>query len=185
MNALEQLEPLFEACDSLVAETLQTPWAAIRLDVAEVAEADGYHFEMVIENIGNHPLLIADPTALPGTFEQAAFIQVASYPQAESGITALPLNWERLPLLPPPSSSPVVAGPKPPVCDLRLNPAERWRGSTATWKAPQDGGRYLAQAVFLSYLGGADVEGTYRIRGGTFSRGLEFYPELGAEASIQ
>lgn len=166
---LSAVKELLSELDQLGGQLNRHPKCALQASVAYNGGSTP-HFVLTLTNIGTERICFADPRFLPpGDPDCWAGAQVAEFPEEEPGVTAPPLKWTRLPL-----EVPAEAAPSEPVV---LRPGKSFSANTVTWQHRKAGARFLALGVYSDYTGPAVIEGVYRIRGATFSEGLEFRPK--------
>jgi len=168
MTILSVVENLLIALDQLSGQLERHPLCALQTAI-EYKDRPQPHFVLIFTNIGRDRITFADPRFLPtGEMDCWAGAQVAELPEEKPGMTSPPLQWIRLAVERPASAASSA--------DVVLNPGNSFSAKTITWQNSRTKARYLALGVFSDYTGPAISNGIYRIRGATFSAGLEFTP---------
>jgi hypothetical protein len=166
MASIEKIDGLIAELGRIYGTLDHSPLRAVRASVAYVEAQQDSHFVLRIDNIGKERVCLRDPHLLSGSNPDAwAGVQVAEFPPEQAGVTAGALQWNRLELAVErtPASGPYI----------RLDPDRSVSARTVAWKGAKGGMRYLAQGLYTSYTGPADVDGCYQVRGAAFSDGLE------------
>lgn len=161
---LQKIDPLVNALNDLLLDMDEHPLASVRAAIHYETAAAERHFVLSLTNVGQQPVFVRDPAG--ATSDDWAGVRFSPYPHEVPGVTAPPLNWSRLPVIPQRSSA--SAG-----LDLRIEPGKTISWRTAPWKVAGKAARYLAQGVFSEYGGPAARDGVYRVRGATFSEAIE------------
>ena len=166
MNILSVVEELLSALAQLSGQLEAHPLCALQTAI-EYKDSPQPHFVLTLRNIGRQRICFADPRLLPpGDPDCWAGAQVAELPEEKPGITSPPLQWTRLSLETP--------APSALAANVVLGPGESLSAKTVIWKNWRPKTRYLALGIYSDYTGPAEINGIYRIRGATFSNGLEF-----------
>lgn len=168
-EALKQLEELLDGLQE-VAQALEAHARTVmRMSISHVRGAGDGHFALSFKNIGNEALAMSDPRSLPHSENQWSGVRIAEYPEEKPGITAPPLKWSRLELAPATEQLPEDP-------HVVIEPGKTFEAPTKQWDADPKGVRYLIQGVWSDYAGPKKFMGKYRMRGATFSEGLETVP---------
>jgi hypothetical protein len=169
MAVLQAFRGLLEELNSLGGQLNGRPLCALRASV-EYKGGPAPHFVLTLTNVGKERICFADPQFLPpGDADCWAGAKVAELPEEKPGVTSPPLTWTQLPLMTPPGSAPTAA--------IVLKPGKSFSARTVTWQNRRANVRFLAIGVYSDYTGPAEIDGVYRVRGATFSDGLEFQPK--------
>lgn len=166
LELLSKLEPLIDKFQGIQGDVLQHPVSVLKASVQMIEESSHIVFELRLENIGNAPLVLANPLQITHqTSDLQAIVQIAYFPEERPGFTAPPLEWKALHLVPAKGAA---------TADIVLNPKQVWSARTESWTPAQHNARHLAQGVYSNYNGNAHEKDIYRIRGAVFSDALEF-----------
>lgn len=165
-EALEQLDEILNQLGDIARDLEKSATAALSLSVSHVRSPGGDQFELSFKNIGKRALSLTDPRSLSHSENQWCGVQVAEYPQEKPGITAAPLEWSRLELAPP--TEELLEDPH-----IIIEPGKTFTAVTKRWGPSSQRVRYLIQGVWSDYAGPKKYKGHYRLRGATFSEGLE------------
>lgn len=168
-DALEQLDELLRELGDVARDLEKNATAAMRLSVSHVRGPGDGHFELLLKNIGKRALALTDPRSLAGDENEWCGVQIAEYPEETPGITSPPLQWSRLELEPP-------AQELPDDPHVVIEPGTTFSLPTKGWHPTSTGVRHLIQGVWSNYVGPKKFKGHYRLRGATFSDGIEIVP---------
>jgi len=165
MEVLTAVGGLLAELDALSGQLNSLPLCAIKASVSFKGGA-APHFVLTLTNIGKERICFADPRYLGGGDpDYWAGAQVAELPEEKPGVTSPPLKWKRLPL-----ETPAGSAPADPVV---LKPGKSFLAKTVAWQNGNARVRFLALGVYSDYTGPAEIDGVYRVRGATFSEGLQ------------
>ena len=166
MSILSAVEGLINDLDLLSGQVERHPLSALQAMI-EYKSGPYPYFLLTLKNIGQTRICFADPRFLPqGDPDCWAGAQVAELPEEKPGMTAPPLQWKQVPL-----EMPAHPAPTEPIV---IEPGKSFSAKTVTWQNLKPNAPFLAQGVYSDYTGPAEIAGVYRIRGATFSEGMEF-----------
>ena len=169
MATLNAMRELLSELNQLSGQLNSHPKAALQASV-HYEEGETPHFVLTLTNIGTEPICFADPRFLPpGDPDHWAGAQVAELPEEKPDVTPPPLEWTRLLL-----DKPAEPAPEAPVV---LEPGKSFSAKTVRWQNVKPKVRFLALGVYSDYTGPGEIADVYRVRGATFSEGLEFEPK--------
>ena len=157
MSATEELRDLLNA---QLFHLLRRPLAALKAELSR----SGDRFFLSLRNDGTEPACFADPRAgQQDGSDRAAFFRTAKRHAPVPGMGSPPLRWSQLDLDGRDAAEPATS--------LEIPGGESVSFSSKPWHPePSDAG-YIAQGVFVDYLG-AEKEGCFSFRGGVFSNNL-------------
>lgn len=170
MAILAVMADLLTELDQIGDQLSSHPVCALKASV-EYKSGPTPGFVLTLTNIGKERICFADPRYLPSDDPDCwAGANVAQLPEEKPGVTSPPLKWTRVPLERPIERSAGAAADSIVV----LKPGESFSAHTITWQDKRPGTRYLAIGVYSDYTGPSEIDKIYRVRGATFSDGLEF-----------
>jgi len=168
--AIQKARPILGELVQLLGLVQQHPLAALRVGARSQRAGEEERFEVVLSNVGQEPLVVANLRRIAAGAGGTAGVRVAVNLPESPGLTPPLPEWSVLPL-----ERPAAGAQEPP--DLTLAPGASVAVRTVVWKrAGPKGSAYLAQAFFESYGGAGEASGHTRVRGAAFSEGLEIAP---------
>ncbi len=158
-EALELIQPLRARLERLTEEALTHPTAAIRLECRYVPITDDENFELLVSNIGDKPLVMANPSRQPVDGSQPGGVRWSELPPEVPGVTWAASPWQDLRLISHGTSERIF-----------LEPKQTFKTRSERWLIPDPLLHYRAQAHWASYQIEPTPKDVYLLRGGAFSR---------------
>lgn len=161
-NIVSSSEELRDSLNSLLFQLMRRPVASLKAKLTQVRD----HFVLTLGNEGTQAVCIADPVmGLHDGDERAVFVRIAKRHADVPGMVSPPLRWSHLSL----EGREETRLPK----TLEVAGGGSVSFRTEAWAHEPNASGYIAQGVFIDYLGAdTDRDGCFAFRGGVFSNNL-------------